>query len=89
MEEQKEKRPFLIRSVCASCSVTFLGAMFYLLLVGFNLVAVVLLAVSFGGLSATSAAVSEGILEFFPTLLELFVEGISSALSAIASLFNF
>lgn len=88
MEENKKKRSLLVRSVCGSCSITLLGAIFYLFLFGFELVAMTLMAASFSGLALTSAIVSDSILGFLSAILELFIEGICSVFSAIASIFN-
>ena len=89
MEEKKKKRSLLTRFFCSGYSLTFLGAVLYLLLFGFEIIAATLVAVSFGGLATTSAVASEGVFEFLSTLIELFVEGISSIFDAIASLFSF
>ena len=89
MEETKPKRPLLTRIFCSGCSFTLLGTFGYIFLLGFDLLAGILLMVSFGGLATTSVVLSEGIMGFIRTLFELFLEGISAVFGAIAGLFSF
>ena len=84
MEEEKKERSSLTKAICSGCAITILGSTGYLLLFGFELIALGLALVSFGGLATTSAVASEGIVGFFFTLIELFVEGISAVFGAIA-----
>ena len=89
MDKEKKKRSLLTRSFCATCALSFLGAIGYLFIFGFELVAALVITASFGGLATTSAVISEGFIGFFITLVELFLEGINALFQAIASLFNF
>ncbi|GDY25806.1 hypothetical protein AHAT_16960 [Agarivorans sp. Toyoura001] len=89
MDTPKKKRPFLTRLVCATCSMTFLGAAFYLLVFGFEVAAALIVTIAFGGLATTSVVYSEGLLDFLVTLTEVFVEGLSAVFEGIASIFSF
>ena len=80
----KDKKPFKIRVLNSLCAFALLGSIIYIAFVGFEAMAVGVLALSLAAVAAPVVASGEGFLEVLSGVFEAIIEGIVSIFEAIA-----
>lgn len=89
---KKVERSRLLRAFNSLCAALFMGAAIYIVVVGFNSVAMAAIAISVAGAAAPLAQSNEGIWEIVVGTFEAMIDGVVAVVegiaSAIASLFS-
>jgi hypothetical protein len=87
MTEETNKNPAL-RALNAICATVIIVTAIYMLMAGFNIIALAIMVGSIIGLAVPVAAAAEGVLEALAGVFEAIADGIAAIFEAIASLFS-
>jgi hypothetical protein len=87
MSEKANRNPAL-RALNAICATAIIITGIYMLVAGFNIIALAVIASSIIGLAVPVATGAEGVLEAVGGVFEAIVDGIAAIFEAIASFFS-
>lgn len=87
MTEKANRHPAL-RALNALCATAIIVTGIYMLVTGFNIIALAIVASSIIGLAVPVAMAAEGILEAVAGVFEAIADGIAAIFEAIASFFS-
>ena len=81
----KENHSTKIRLLNSVCAIALLGSVIYIMVAGFEAMAMGMLALSLAGIAGPVVVSVEGILEVVTGIFEAIVEGVVAIFEAIAS----
>jgi hypothetical protein len=87
MTERTNRNPAL-RALNAICATAIIVTAIFMLMAGFNIIALAVIVGSIIGLAVPVAAAAEGVLEALAGIFEAIADGITAIFEAIASLFS-
>lgn len=85
---KKKEKSLWVRLLLSISSLALIGAVTYIIIAGFNVVATVVLLSSFGSIAGTAILAADGIIDGAIGFFEVLIEGLLGVVEAITDVFT-